>query len=611
MFTPIIFLDPGDELKSLQALAVEQFADFYEFQKAVGAGAPTVEQVYPRLVALARHFGYTAACPIEFMDYTDGDLAEKATEVRELVAVVFAKAPSAVRDLLSIQQPMQLPPAQEQKSLLPDLPQAQKEPAALPPAVQPSGFVPANLPPVSLSTSATPVPNEEGTRGKAKDVAYEVAQALLSKVRIKILGEAIYSYTGRFYQHITGENLRRLIMLVCRKEVENEGNSRLVGEVYRLLMVEPAICEKPEQISSDLVSFENGVLDLKAGQLHPHDPRFNTYYEIKAKYASAGQPHPVFDQFLASITGGDMAMAQRVLEIIGYCLVPDTKGKVFFVFQGVPDSGKSVLAAFIRGCFNDDATVAMDILSLGERFAVSSLIGRQICTSMDMPAAPLNAKSVSTFKQLTGGDPITTDVKYAAHITFYNQAKFIFGTNHLLLTQNSDPAFYRRAIVVPFLNTIPKEHQDFNLLEKLNNERDAIVYDAIQAYLMLRARHYVFAGDYTLNAIFGNLLPTASPSVETMLCQFVRESCVIGDEYDAFVDDLYSAFTSSFGSGTISYERFSAALLDACATMGLNYVRKTQKKRGPGDKNPRAHLAGIALLRDVADEAAGQVEQSA
>ena len=227
-------------------------------------------------------------------------------------------------------------------------------------------------------------------------------------------------------------------------------------------MVEPSICEKPEQINSDLVSFANGVLNLKTGHLHPHNPAFNTYYEIKSSYDQHSRPHPVFDQFLASITGGDPALEQRILEVIGYCIVPDTQGKVFFVFQGVPDSGKSVLAAFIRGCFNDDATVAMDILSLGERFSVSSLIGKQLCTSMDLPAAPLNAKSVSIFKMLTGGDPITCDIKFAPHTTFYNTAKFIFGTNHMILTQNNDPAFYRRAITVPFLNMVPKERQDLS-----------------------------------------------------------------------------------------------------------------------------------------------------
>lgn len=594
MNTPIIFLDSQRELRSLQDLAAEQFSDFYRLQETAGTPAPTVEDVYPRLTHFARQLGCTAQCPFVFQAYSDNDLSEKISQIRWFVDQVFTAYPHLVRSLLVMPEP-------RKENHLPAPLNFPDEPMALPSI---GSSLPSRLSQFIPDTTISSATAKAEGRRKVRDIAYAVTQELLARVKIKILGEAIYSYTGHFYQHITAENLRRLIMALCRSQVESEGNSRLVEEVYRLLMVEPTICEKPEQISSYLVSFTNGVLDLKTSQLHPHDPRFNTYYEIDAKYTAYSQAHPVFDKFVMSLTGGDPVMALRILEVIGYCLVPDTKGKVFFVFQGVPDSGKSVLAAFIRGCFNNDATVAMDILSLGERFAASSLIGKQLCTSMDLPSTALSSKAVSTFKQLTGGDPLTTDVKYAAHITFYNTAKFIFGSNHLLLTQNSDPAFYRRAVVLPFSYTIPKEQQDFYLLEKLNQERSAIVYDAIEAYLALRARNYVFSGNYTLNEVISSESQNTSPSVEAFLCQFIREFCVVGDEYEAFVDDLYQGFVYNFGANSLAYDQFSSALLAACTSMGVHCVRRTQKKRKPGCKNPLAHLAGIALRGSIALEAA-------
>lgn len=594
MNTPIIFLDSQRELRSLQDLAAEQFSDFYRLQETAGTPAPTVEDVYPRLTHFARQLGCTAQCPFVFQAYSDNDLSEKISQIRWFVDQVFTAYPHLVRSLLVM-------PEARKENHLPAPLNFPGEPMALPSI---GSSLPSRLSQFIPDTTISSATAKAEGRRKVRDIAYAVTQELLARVKIKILGEAIYSYTGHFYQHITAENLRRLIMALCRSQVESEGNSRLVEEVYRLLMVEPTICEKPEQISSYLVSFTNGVLDLKTSQLHPHDPRFNTYYEIDAKYTAYSQAHPVFDKFVMSLTGGDPVMALRILEVIGYCLVPDTKGKVFFVFQGVPDSGKSVLAAFIRGCFNNDATVAMDILSLGERFAASSLIGKQLCTSMDLPSTALSSKTVSTFKQLTGGDPLTTDVKYAAHITFFNTAKFIFGTNHLLLTQSMDPAFYRRAVVLPFSYTIPKEQQDFYLLEKLNQERGAIIYDAVQAYLTLRARNYVFSGNYILNEVIDSESQNTSPSVEALLCQFIREFCVVGDEYEAFVDDLYQSFVYNFGVNSLAYDQFSSALLAACASMGVHCVRRTQKKRKPGCKNPLAHLAGISLRGSTALEAA-------
>ena len=66
-------------------------------------------------------------------------------------------------------------------------------------------------------------------------------------------------------------------------------------------------------------------------------------------------------------------------------------------------------------------------------------------------------------------------------ITFLNHAKFLFGSNHPLLTQDYDPAFFKRAITVPFQYGVALEAQDPYLLQKLNGERNASVFDAVQA----------------------------------------------------------------------------------------------------------------------------------
>ena len=55
------------------------------------------------------------------------------------------------------------------------------------------------------------------------------------------------------------------------------------------------------------------------------------------------------------MTHGDNLLAQRIFEVIGYLLVSDSSKKYFFLFQGAADSGKSILANFIRGCFNPEA----------------------------------------------------------------------------------------------------------------------------------------------------------------------------------------------------------------------------------------------------------------
>ena len=112
------------------------------------------------------------------------------------------------------------------------------------------------------------------------------------------------------------------------------------------------------------------------------------------------------------MTHGDNLLAQRIFEVIGYLLVSDSSKKYFFLFQGAADSGKSILANFIRGCFNPEATVSLNFEELTRHFAPANLVGKQFCLSMDLPSSPIKAKSASVFKGVTGGDYLSADVKY-------------------------------------------------------------------------------------------------------------------------------------------------------------------------------------------------------
>lgn len=158
-------------------------------------------------------------------------------------------------------------------------------------------------------------------------------------------------------------------------------------------------------------------------------------------------------------------MIQRIWEVIGYCLVPDTDGKCFFVFQGVPDSGKSLLGRLIAECFNEDAVTSLDMTALGLQFGPAELVGKQLCLSLDLAATSWDARAIGVLKSLTGNDLVTVDVKYQPRIKFRNSATFIFATNHAVTTTMRDDAFFRRLVVVPFRYSVPRERQNRKLLD--------------------------------------------------------------------------------------------------------------------------------------------------
>ena len=573
MKVPIDFFDSGDVVRSYCELVTRTYLSAAQRARA----APTAESVFPSLCRFVADQGLTE--PMEFPANGPDFRQVQIAKLCGYVHFVFKRFPAFAASLLEV-----------------DIPPNPNAPAANDAEVVPRAS-PAigNQERLTENTMAlVSVKHEKGEPVKIS--AYQIEQALCKAESIRIIGEALYVYSDNFYQHISAECMRRLIMRDCRHAVEAAGTSRLIEEVFRFLLCDPDLFHQEEPVNPTLVAFDNGVLDIQRGTLFPASPDYSIFYRLNTWWGCHA-PHPCFDRFLADICAGDLLLQERILEVIGYCLVPDTRKKCFFVFQGCPDSGKSILAKFIRGCVNPDACTALDIGALGDRFVAANLVGKQLCMSMDIPSTPLNARTVSVFKTMTGGDPITADVKYSPHVTFFNRARFILGTNHPLLIQGDDPAFFKRAVTVPFLHSIPPEKQDPDLLERLNEERASIVFDAIQAYRRLCDRNYEFRGDYPLNSMFQSLsyIPR---SVETMVLNFVQTHCVIAPDSVAFVADLYKRFCTAYPAFSIGGNQFGSKVLEACHALGFLDVHRGKKRRKDGYPNPQATLVGLSLKEE-------------
>lgn len=574
MINPIQFFRPEDAAEAAFAKASHQFRKIAD----TALTTPPLEAVFPDLCSFVQQQGVKD--PMEMLPGSCDDIQRQLDRLQAYIGYTFHAVPHLAPQLIHAALPDRNHPQSAQG--------IDSKPA---PHFDHKAEVSRATIGEEMKLHSASAPSD-GTK-KERISPYRVERELIQKETIRIIGEALYVYADGYYQHISAECLRRLIVRNCRFVVEKAESPRLIEDVYKHLLCDPDLYRQEEEVDSNLVAFDNGVLDLSTGRLTPFSPDYGIFYRVRTEWGR-NRAHPYFDAFLDDVTGGDSLLRQRILEMIGYCLSPDTHGKVFFVFQGYPDTGKSILAKLIRSFLNADACLGLDITSLGERFAAANLVGKQLCLSMDIASTPLGAKTVATFKSITGGDPITADVKYAPHITFFNRAKFILGTNHPLLIQGDDPAFFRRAVAIPFAYSVPKEQQDPNLLSHLEQERASIAFDAIQAYYYLRARGYVFAGTFPLNAMFWSET-SGLQSTEEMLRQFVQTQCVIEEEAVSFIDDLHKKFREGYPAAAVKENWFGSRLLEVCERMGFSEVRRGGKKRKAGHPNPQAVLLGIRL----------------
>lgn len=426
---------------------------------------------------------------------------------------------------------------------------------------------------------------------KNKLTALDVTKKFLSMVNTIVLNDKVYIYNGSYYRLQRRLDVERQIMTMCEAEIASVGSPHFVSNVYDFILKHKSILIAEEELPHHLLSLHNGVLNVQNRQLYTHSPKHHTLYSVNGVFLTSIIPQcPHFDVFLNSITHDDQELIQRIWECIGYILSPDTSAKVFFLFQGVPNSGKSVLSTLISKLLSDDSVMTLDAHVFSDKFSLADLRGKALCISPDLPSEPLNSKSVSKIKQLTGNDVVSTDVKYQSRQSFRCTAKFILATNHPLLCKTVDEAFYDRIVTIPFQYSVPREFQNRNQLDEILSEKDAIITKALNAYFYLVDNRYKFSGTYLPNEVVMNN-SMCSVDYKAIIYTFVAEHLTADPDGVVYTCIAHEKYVNLYGY--ISVNEFSHWF---CTFAIERFNVKKDRKRMDGGLNPISCLVGVRLL---------------
>lgn len=340
--------------------------------------------------------------------------------------------------------------------------------------------------------------------------------------------------------------------------------------------------------SKELVNLENGVFNLKTGELLEHDPRFHFTYQVKGNYLEDPEQIncPTFETFCRSSLDGDPQKWQLLLEIIGYICSDLTVGKCAFFLKGQPNSGKSVISEFIGRLFDPSLISDVPLHKLGGKFSRAQLAGKKVNISGEIAGRALSDNSI--FKSVTGRDRIMGKFKGKDPFYFNPTCKLLFAGNTLPRTTEADitVAFANRLVVLLFNQSIPPEQQDKSLLDKLWLESDSIVTLALHAMQDLMGRNFVFTLPGDSEAFLASFSNRSN-----VLSGFIEECCILSPEARVFNTDLFAAF------------------VDYCARNGLEALSRSHfydllsgvpnvyaKRIRIGEENRQGHV-GISLKK--------------
>lgn len=276
----------------------------------------------------------------------------------------------------------------------------------------------------------------------------------------------------------------------------SESHAGIVAALNRAAS-EPSIPISASELDQNayLLNCLNGVVDLRTGQLLPHDRELLITKMCHVTYdQNAGCSR--FLEFLHWAMGDnpEAEASEKTVRLVGflqrafgYALTADVSEKAVFVFWGPRgNNGKTTLVTTLKMILSEYATeIGIDTLMTTKtqdaavRADLADLRGARFVTTSEVEKE--HRLSEGKLKYITAGmGKIKSCRKYENPISFDATHKLFMDCNHRPQVRGTDDAIWRRLKAVPFEVSVDDSEIDKKLLEKLLAEKAGIVAWAVR-----------------------------------------------------------------------------------------------------------------------------------
>ena len=414
----------------------------------------------------------------------------------------------------------------------------------------------------------------------------------LERIPVRNVCGNLFYFDGRSYKRADAQELKTLLRSVLpQKVIEAISGMFQYHEVVEYIKINPELTldarEFPYRKEKNYISFKNMVVDAKTMKLYKHQSEFPLFFRIRAEFQKEPDATPVFDGFLAAISGEDKEIECLILEMLGYLCLHSNDAKVFFVLGQAPDSGKSIFIEFINLLFDEECVMHTALQDMGDKFAMTDLPYKAINTHADLSAGKIKEDSVGVVKNLTGDSTFCYNKKFADPSNTIHHMHMVFGTNAQISLKTQDEAFWSRMIIVPFNYSVPKAEQNKNLLGELIEERDAIISKAVKAVSKVIARNYPFTIPKESQRMWIRWSGNVSEIFQEIMDELIE---ITNNNQDKIaIEDLYSEYVrANMAKGFVemTYHEF-------LGNMQLTYGLEKKKTRIAEKKNPVSCFLGV------------------
>jgi len=292
-------------------------------------------------------------------------------------------------------------------------------------------------------------------------------------VRLLLVGE----YTDQLRRRVTsGEHAGRdegEVLMARANRIESSG-----GLQGALEFAKAYVATAITRLDADpwLLNCPNGTLDLRTGELLPHDPRHLITRITPTPYDPAAADD-VWDKVRWEALEGDEERLRLLARFAGYTLTGRTTEKCMLVISGPTNTAKSTITEPLYralGAVHDggyattwDADVVQFDVKVNRAEKLNKARGARMVLVGELAKGSRMADNF--VKQFTGGDTMDARGLYQDSYSYRPSAKLWMATNYV--PHSADRALQERLLLLPFTHTPARK--DPRLKAHLEESADA------------------------------------------------------------------------------------------------------------------------------------------
>ncbi len=253
------------------------------------------------------------------------------------------------------------------------------------------------------------------------------------------------------------------------RNIEGYGTNSYINNIIGSLKRKLFLRKWTEKSSTEWLPFQNGVLELATGKLHPHSPGFRFTWQLPRDYVIVESGWKAIDNWLTEATQGNQEYKELLICFAAGVLRGRNDLQKFLHLIGGGGSGKSTFTTLLTALIGEENTATLNLSDLEDKHEIARIFGKRLVVLPDQDKA---AKKMSNFKRLTGQD------RLSGRRLFENGFEFIFGG--LTVVTSNFPIFHtnvgswltRRVKMIPFNYQCPA-HKKRDLMREFEPELGA------------------------------------------------------------------------------------------------------------------------------------------